>query len=149
MIDITPEWLTRHLTKNNHLHDGEVTEVVIESTHKHHRVLAVQYSANAVTTALERMLIKVYNAEYSWGAREGIFYADVGPATPNAPLPACYAVDLHDRSGKTYILLEDLSATHYVTPSSTEANVDLDTWKQVLDFISGVPHILVGTSENQ
>ena len=130
---ISPQWLTHQLTRNGHLRGGEVIDIYMISIHKHHCVLTTQYSSNAVTSASANLLIKAYDTEYSWGAREGIFYAEVAPMMSNAPLPACYAVDLQDRIGKTYILMEDLSSSHYVIPSSTEANLDMRTWKQVLE----------------
>lgn len=63
--------------------------------------------------------------------REGLFFDQIVPAMPALPVPTCYDVKVDWESGQTHILLEDLSATHYVA-SPPYDRLSRETFEQVM-----------------
>jgi hypothetical protein len=99
--------------------DGEVLSVSSAETgafNSQTRRLHVQYSS-AATTGLATSLILKRNTQEPWAIEAGVeevkFYqlaATLGPAPP--ALVPCYAAAYDPASGNSYVLLQDLSATH-------------------------------------
>jgi hypothetical protein len=116
---LTPAWLTTVLRATGLLTDGEVLSVTINETgafNSHTLRLEVQYSGTP-TTGLATNLILKRNTQEPWaieaGAEEVKFYQLAAALRPAPPaLVPCYAAAHDPASGNSYLLLQDLSATH-------------------------------------
>lgn len=125
------EWLTGRLRRNGHLPRGEVVSVCIKAAHKHHYALNVTYAAEEPDTLPQDYILKWYSGDYPYGPGEGIFFGRIAPAMVDPPVPACYDVEIGQESGRTHILLEDLSATHFTAPFPYD-DLTIETFKQVM-----------------
>jgi hypothetical protein len=115
---ITPAWLTAVLRASGALTHGEVLAVDSAPTsafNSYTSHLQLHYS-NTVPGLTTNMILK-RNIPEPWaieaGAQEVAFYRLVA-ALPNAPpaIVPCYAAAYDPASGNSYLLLQDLSATH-------------------------------------
>ncbi|MEZ4868628.1 MAG: phosphotransferase [Caldilineaceae bacterium] len=115
----TAEWLTAVLQAGGHLPQGEVTAVeVVQSAafNSHTSFLQLHYSSTAPLSCPARMVLKQNRAE-EWakvaGAEEVKFYQLIAtlPDHPAITVP-CYAAAYDEMSGASYLLLQDMSATH-------------------------------------
>jgi hypothetical protein len=129
---ISSQWLTNRLRGNGHLSQGEVVSVNIKAGHKHHFALEVTYSADAPDSLPQDLILKWYSGGYPYGMREGLFYDQIVPAMSAPPVPRCFDVQVDWENGQTHILLEDLSATHYVA-SPPYNNLSKETFEQVMN----------------
>ena len=121
---ITAAWLTEVLRANGTLTSGAVLDVSITSSSAFNSAtsfLQVRYSADAPADAPRQLVCKRNIAE-AWGveagAEEAHFYRCIAehPDHPPVIIP-CYAASYDPASGNSYVLLQDLSATH--TPPLT------------------------------
>jgi hypothetical protein len=128
---ISAQWLTNRLRGNGQLPQGEVASVNIKARHKHHFALEVTYSADAPDALPRDLILKWYRGGHPYGMREGLFFDQIVPAMSAPPVPICYDVKMDWESGQTYILLEDLSATHYVA-SPPYDGLSRETFEQVM-----------------
>ncbi len=128
---ISSQWLTNCLRGNGHLSQGEVVSVNIKASHKHHFALEVTYSVDAPDSLPRDLILKWYSGGYPYGMREGLFFDQIVPAMSAPPVPTCFDVNVDWERGQTHILLEDLSATHYVA-SPPYDGLSRETFEQVM-----------------
>jgi hypothetical protein len=119
--EVTPAWLTEVLLRENVLPSGRVVAVeklgnpAFNSNVVH---LSPIYSAQVGATTPQRLLLKCSLKE-PWairaGAREVAFYQQV-KRSPNHPpvVVRCYDAVYDADSGKSHLLLEDLSESHVI-----------------------------------
>lgn len=120
--EVTPEWLTATLRHKGLLTRGRATRVSVSSSRtlfvsvvSH---LNVEYSSDANRDAPARLFLKVSNPKFvsaeprAEPPEEIVFYEKIAPATPKVPVPRCYDAAFSRETGRTHLLLEDLSATH-------------------------------------
>jgi len=116
---ITPAWLTTVLRASGVLARGEVMAVASESTgafNSRTQRLRLNYSAEADPELTRHMILKQNNPE-PWGVEAGAeevkFYRLCAALEPPPPaVVPCYAAGYDPSSGSSYLLLQDLSATH-------------------------------------
>jgi hypothetical protein len=128
---ITPEWLTVVLRPSGVLGRGAVQTLEWEPTEAFNSAtmrLLVQYAANVPSEAPTRLILK-RNIADEWarvaGAEEVRFYTLIASLADHPPVTAtCYAAAYDEASGESYLLLQDLSATHR-TPVTREQLISL------------------------
>jgi hypothetical protein len=122
--DLTPEWLTEVLRRQQVLTQGHVVAFETRPTSAFNSqtiYLLPQYSAlsaQEILSAPARLLLKCSIPE-AWaqraGAREVAFYELVATLPDHPPVVAhCYDCAYDPASGNSHLLLHDLSATHVV-----------------------------------
>lgn len=135
---VTPGWLTAVLRQAGVIESGEVIAVETLTTgafNSHTSHLTLTYSNDAVTDAPEHLVLKC-NIGAAWGIEAGQdevkFYQLIQsfPTYPPAIAP-CYAAECDEQSGDSYLLLQDLSATH--RPPLTR--------DQQIHIVEGVPPV--------
>ena len=116
---ITPAWLTAVLRESGALAHGQVLTVASKPTgafNSQTSHLQLRYSNGAAPGLTTNMILK-RNIPKPWGVEAGAeevkFYRLVA-ALPDAPpaIVPCYAAAFDPASGNSYLLLQDLSATH-------------------------------------
>lgn len=128
----TPIWLTAVLRQAGILSAGEVVAVehrVTSAFNSSTCFLRVRYSSEAPSSAPKRLVLK-RNLPDAWAIAAGIdevrFYHLVAALGDHPSiLPPCYAAAYEASSGNSYILLEDLSATH-APPVTREEQIRVD-----------------------
>jgi hypothetical protein len=113
--------------------------------------IKVTYSTDAPESAPKNLIFKhgangrfsAKEPKYCAGVREGIFYGEIAPAMLNPPSAFCYDVGIDYDGGQSYMLLEDISETHYLVPASDNRspyggwksfdNLSGDTFRQVVE----------------
>src|SRR5947209_6993070 len=133
---ITAVWLTAVLREANVLRRGEVMVVENEATHAFNSFtshLLLRYSADASPGVPTRLVLK-RNVQEDWGVEAGAdevkFYSLVMSLQDHPPVIApCYAAAYDKESGNSYLLLQDLSATH-MPPVTRD---------QQISIVEGVP----------
>ena len=121
---VTPEWLTRVLQEKDYLGRGKVTAVRKKSrstiiSNIHH--LELEYSAESPNSAPTRLFLKITKPDFDpeissrIGKRESDFYNVIAVSTTGVPLISCYDAVYSPETGKSPILLADLSETHFQT----------------------------------
>ncbi|CAN5565792.1 phosphotransferase [soil metagenome] len=120
----TPGWLTDVLQQAGVLQHGAVTKIEQQTSDAFNSQLAflhLDYSADARSTDVgstlpTRMVLK-RNVASDWGVEAGVeevkFYKLVATLSDHPPvMPHCYAAGFDEASGNSYLLLQDLSASH-------------------------------------
>lgn len=120
--ELTSEWLTDTLRRNGFLTRGHATRVSVASTRTLFvsvvSNLRVEYSRDAPPDAPARLFLKLSNPKSAPDApreeppEEIAFYERIAPATPDAPVPRCYDAAYSRATGRSHLLLADLSETH-------------------------------------
>jgi hypothetical protein len=120
---ITPEWLTDVFRKKSLLDAAKVTSVriVLTKTLPVSMVarLEVDYSPGASDIAPSKLFLKLSNPTYAQpglpdaGPNEVRFYQLVGDDINGPPLVKCYDTGYSSDLSSSYILMEDLSDTHF------------------------------------
>lgn len=130
---MTPFWLTDRLRRNGHLSQGEVVSVQVKA-HPHRRFVSitVTYSSDAPESLPKNLLLKRHNKGYAFGVREGDFYLKIAPQMPVPLAPPCYDVAIDYETGQTAILMEDLSATHFVAMRHGD-KLSREIFEQIVD----------------
>jgi hypothetical protein len=115
----TPAWLTAVLRASGALTHGDVVAVTSEPTgafNSHTSHLQLHYSNDAAPGLTANLILK-RNIPEPWGVEAGAeevkFYQLIAalPDIPPAIVP-CYAAAYDPASGNSYLLLQDLLATH-------------------------------------
>lgn len=126
MEQVSPEWLTRVLQQQGVLPHGQVTAVhkSPQATPSITSLIArftVSYSDNAPPLAPARLFLKIskpgFDAAVSArvGKAEVEFYTTVINAMRDPATVRCYDAVYASETGKSHVLLEDISDTHFQT----------------------------------
>jgi hypothetical protein len=117
----TPDWLTSLLRQRGVLGAGQVLAVDQRASgawNSSSHYLEVRYSSDAPLDAPRRLFLKM-SLEPEWGREEVEFYRFVEEKRASLPmLVRCYDAALSE-DGRSHLLLDDLSATHF-TPVTKE-----------------------------
>jgi thiamine kinase-like enzyme len=123
--EVTPEWLTTVLRTNGHLDHERVTAVKLKSSRQtiisdtHHLEIACS-NATSERTRL-KLFLKLskpgFDAKITarFGKRESLFYNVIAKCMDKPPSPPCYDAAFSADTGKSHILLSDLSESHFQT----------------------------------
>ena len=133
---ITPQWLTSVLLQSGVLQQGEVQAVERETTgafNSQTSRLLLHYSPEAGPQTPARLILK-QNTREAWskeaGRDEVQFYTLVASLRDHPPVLApCYVAAYDEQSGNSYLLLQDLSATHHAPV----------TREQLISIVEAVP----------
>ena len=144
---VTAEWLTARLRANGILDAGEVIAVGFDDRTKPDRVanrIRVRYSENAPADAPRSLSYRFNNngaarvddKRLCGAVREARFYTQMAPQTNPRPVAQLYDAGIHEQTGETYLLLEDLNGTHELahksdTPSPYGGGACFDTLPRV------------------
>lgn len=131
--EVTPEWLTAVLQRAGALPSGKVTAIAFDANsafNSHTRHLKPIYSQDAPASVPARLLLKC-SLPAAWaqraGMRETSFYQAVAQLPDHPPvLVRCFDAVYDANSGKSHLLLDDLSDTH-VVPVARDAQLDFTT----------------------
>jgi len=122
IAQITPEWLTELLAEKENLSQGKViwaqkrSYTTFKSTIVH---LDLEYSVDVPKSIPTKMLLKITRPEYrEQGKHESDFYNIIAPTMNSSYLVHCYAATYSFVSDRSYILLDDISRTHFQPESS-------------------------------
>ena len=122
---VTPEWLTIVLRTNGHLHHERVAAVELKSSRQtiisniHH--LELTYSALAPERSPSKLFLKLskpgFDSEIAarFGKRESEYYNVIAKSMSEPPSAMCYDAVFSPDTGKSHMLLADLSETHFQT----------------------------------
>jgi thiamine kinase-like enzyme len=132
----TPEWLTAILRQAGALRQGEVTAVESKVTgafNSQTSHLLLSYSIDASPEAPTQLVVK-RNIQKAWGVEAGAeevkFYNLIASLQDHPPvIVPCYAAAYDEENGNSYLLLQDLSATH--KPALTR--------DEQISIVNGVP----------
>jgi hypothetical protein len=120
---ITPDWLTNVLGANGHLVKGRVTGVELKASRQtiisNIHYLELRYSADA-SEELHRSCLKaskpgLREIAARFGERESQYYNVIAKSTNDPPSATCYDAAFSPDTGKSHMLLADLSETHFQT----------------------------------
>ena len=107
---ITPQWLTNRLRQTGHLSSGKVTSIEINQTTRPGVFpLQIIYSSDAPESAPRHLIFKGIE-----GGMEARFYKEIACQMPDAPVPPCYDLMFDHETERQYMLLKDISDTHYL-----------------------------------
>ena len=121
---ITVDWLTDRLKTNGLLTGGRVTSVSVTGSPNPDRTastIAIAYSADATGERPATAFYK-YNTNgrdravprYCAAVREARFYSEIDSDSAGPVGPACYDVGGDFDKGGVYLLLEDISESHFL-----------------------------------
>jgi len=122
---VTPEWLTRILYEKGHLSRSNLVSVQKVNRSQgtttwfaNISFLEVSYSGKAPKLAPSRLFLKISKpnlnpADLKWGEKEVEFYNTIACAMDDPPLARCYDAVYAPDTGRSHILLDDLSETHF------------------------------------
>jgi thiamine kinase-like enzyme len=117
---ITPGWLTKRLWQNGHLTRGEVSKLSLnyfKTIFSHIYRLEPTYSTDAVPALPSKLLLKIpfpdNDTSLKMGKDEVAVYQAITRAMSNPPTVRCFDAVYLPESRGSYLLLEDLSDTHY------------------------------------
>ncbi len=126
---ITAAWLTETLRRGRHLERGEVSEIsmqTFQSFFADFYRLEIKYSPEAAPALPGRMILKVPFAEseaaLSMGREEVAAYRKLQALMPDPPIAQCFDSVSDDETGRSHLLLEDLSPTHFRADGDNEAS---------------------------
>jgi aminoglycoside/choline kinase family phosphotransferase len=123
--DITAAWLTAALRSANHLADGDVASLSVESWRD--KALSNLYRLEATYTGDTPLptsfILKVGRGDVTsviatsrrWKEHE--FYTRVAPIMADPPVPRPFAAAFDPATRRSHLLLEDLSPTHQNPPA--------------------------------
>ncbi len=129
VCQITPEWLTKILKEKNCAPWADEISVEEITCTRHSSTwfadiafLKVSYAGKGAQQAPQQLFLKVSKADLKsadllYGKREVEFYNLIAKEMPDPPLVNCYAAVYQPESGRSHILLSDLSQTHFQPPS--------------------------------
>lgn len=137
---ITPDWLTRVLQKEGCINQAEVIMVQKSSWSTTTSIISrleLSYSDDAPKSAPSQLFLKISKPDVSsrFGKKEVRFYNTIADAMIDSPLVRCYDAVYSPKTGKSHLLLDDLSETHF------QAEFPLPPCKpqceQVIDCLAG------------
>jgi hypothetical protein len=125
---VTPEWLTGILSKKGYL--GQNNGISIQKVNRPRHTttwfanisfLEISYSDQVSASAPSRLFLKVSkpdlaSADLVYGKKEVAFYNTIASAMDDPPLARCYDAAYAPDTGKSHVLLADLSETHFQPP---------------------------------
>jgi aminoglycoside phosphotransferase (APT) family kinase protein len=118
--ELTPAWLTEALSRNGHLGQGTVAGISMQTFQSYFAdfyQLKISYSSDAAPKLPTAMILKVPFGEnqvaLDMEREEVLAYRKLFEAMPALPIPRCFDSRMEDETGRSQILLEDLSATHF------------------------------------
>jgi thiamine kinase-like enzyme len=122
---ITPEWLTTVLRASGYLQHERVTAVEVKSSRQTiisntHR-LELTYSTAAAERSPSKLFLKLSRPDFDsgiaarFGKKEREYYTLIANRTTDPPSAICYDVAFSPDTGKSHLLLADLSETHFQT----------------------------------
>src|ERR1044072_9068191 len=117
---LTAAWLSETLLRGGGPRQGSVTEISLEtfaSFFADFYRIAVTYSLDARPAPVSRMILKVPFAAHEqaleMGRAEVLAYRKFQTEMPGAPVPRCFDTGIDEETGRSHLLLEDLSPTHF------------------------------------
>jgi len=125
---VTPEWLTKTLQKQNFADWAhEISVQAVNCTHHTSTwfadiaFLEVSYSGKETSQVPRQLLLKVSKSDLKsidllYGKKEVEFYNLIAKEMYDPPLVCCYDAVYRPDSGNSHILLRDLSKTHWQPP---------------------------------
>ncbi len=149
LAPVTSAWLTEVLRASGYLPHGAVValnSVATEAFNSATQRLELNYSADAPADRSNALILK-RNIREPWaieaGAAEVAFYQFVAALDPTPPaIVPCYAAAYDPTSGDSYLLLQDLSATH-APPITRDQQISIvhsvpsaDAINQVIDTLA-------------
>ncbi len=145
---VTPEWLTRVLYDKKYLDQGKVISVrevsrplTTQPFFADIFFLEVSYSGKVLPFAPGRLFLKVSKPsltpiELLMGQKEVEFYNLIASDMQDPPLPRCFDAVYAPDTGKSHVLLEDLSKTHFqpqapLPPSERHCELLMDSLARI------------------
>jgi len=140
---VTPDWLTTVLQTNGHLNHEQVTAVELKSSRQtiisNIYYLEITYSAVMPERSPSKLFLKLskpgFDAEIAarFGERESQYYNVIAKSMNDSPSATCYDAAFSPDTGKSHMLLADLSETHFQTdwplpPSKAHCETVLDSF---------------------
>jgi len=118
--EITPILIEEILHQTISLEQVEVRGIKMDRTQSTNTsnicFIKVKYSNESPKTAPKRLFLKMSNLSFpERGKREVIFYNMVSNHMGALPLIPCYDAKYNENTGRSHILLKDLSKTHFRT----------------------------------
>ena len=118
--DITPVLIEEILHKSKSLELVEVKEIKINKTLSTHVsnicFFQVKYSKESPKTAPNRFFLKIPKEGFpEMGKREVFFYNTIANQMDAIPVIPCYDAKFNEKTGRSHILLKDISKTHFQT----------------------------------
>src|SRR3954470_17312428 len=123
--DITAAWLTATLRAANHLADGDVASLSVESWREKalSNLYRLEASYTCDTPLPTSFILKVGRGDVTsviatsrrWKEHE--FYTRVAPIMADPPVPRLFAAAFDSATRRSHLLLEDLSSTHQNPPA--------------------------------
>lgn len=122
---VTPQWLTRVLQEKGYLDQEKVTAVERKSSRQtvisNIHYLQIAYATDTSGQPPLRLFLKLSKDGFDsdiaarFGKREGEFYNVIAKSMNDPPSVACYDAAFSPDTGKSHLLLADLSETHFQT----------------------------------
>jgi hypothetical protein len=119
---VTPVWLTHLLRRKGYLPKSTINDIHILKLARTNvstiYYLAVSYSSPEIS-APARLFLKLPNPDFVWPHKEVEFYNRIVPAMQlhytdrELPFLHCYDAVYIAETGQSYLLMEDLSQTHF------------------------------------
>ena len=115
---ISPEWLTKILTRSHALIQGNVTSFTSTTNTRELSTgcrLKLSYSANSYGPCPTRLFLKMVTTDMDdefFGVSEVNYYVRDYVDADDAPIPRAYDAEYSEESGQYHILMDDLSETH-------------------------------------
>jgi hypothetical protein len=117
---LTPEYLTSKFKKKGYLSQGKVTKIIKKKSQdtasSDFYFLELNFSADAQTESVspEIILKKPKDNELFEfvGRKEAKFYSILAEYMIDLPIPTCYDAAFSKETGKSHVILENLSKTH-------------------------------------
>jgi hypothetical protein len=122
---VTPEWLTGILHEKGHLSRSHAISVQRVSRSRHTTTwfadisfLEISYSGQAPKSVPTRLFCKISKpdltlADLLYGKKEVEFYTTIANTMDDPPLACCYDAVYAPDTGRSHVLLDDLSETHF------------------------------------
>jgi hypothetical protein len=124
---VTPEWLSDVLAKTRCLDRTGARVLSVQPVARPLDVepwfadisfLRVCYAGNVPESAPRELVLKVSKpdlsrADLAYGEREVAFYTTIAKTMDDPPLACCYDAHYDPETGRSHILLQDLSVTHF------------------------------------
>ncbi len=142
--DISAAWLTHVLRAAGHLSTGEVATLTVDLWHgkRLSSLYRLQATYRPHGNAPASFILKLARQDETsplakrrrWKEHE--FYSRVAPVMDDPPAPRMFAAAYDPDAGYAHLLLEDLTTTHWATPSPLPPTPD-----QLLDEVSCLAEI--------
>jgi thiamine kinase-like enzyme len=122
---VTPDWLTRVLRASGHIDQERVTNVEFKSSRQtiisNIHYLQAGYTADTSERLPSKLFLKLSKDGFDsdiaarFGKRESEYYTVIAQSMDDPPSAMCYDAAFSPDTGKSHMLLADLSETHFQT----------------------------------